>query len=140
MKRGYLILDNLDWIYALIAGVFGYCFGGFDVFFQVLIFFMVLDVIAGFMKATKGKGKKGDYVKSSTFLEGLGKKFVMIITVAFSVQLDKILGGTDIIRTMVVNLLLFNEAISIIENIGAYGIKLPKKVMEMLEVLKHKDS
>jgi len=132
-------LDKLDWIYALSAGIFGYCFGGFDIFFQTLLFFMVLDILTGFLKACKGRGKRNDFIRSGTFIEGLGKKFTMIITVAFAVQLDKILGDTGIIKTLTVNLLLFNETISIIENIGVYGIKLPAKVMEMLEVLKKRN-
>ena len=54
-----------------------------------------------------------------------------------SVVMDKIVGDTGAIRTMVIYFFVANDGISILENWGEMGLPLPQKIFNVLEQLKN---
>ena len=64
----------------------------------------------------------------------------MLIIVAVAVLLDEVVGNTGAIRNLVIYFFVANEGISILENWGAMGLPLPKKVFEVLEQIKTEKS
>lgn len=114
----------------LLTGV-AYFLGGWDTALQTLILVMILDYITGVFKAIKKKK-----LNSKTGIWGIIKKFGYLIIVALAVIMDKIVGDTGAIRTMVIYFFVANDGISILENWGQMGLPLPQKLHEVLEQLK----
>ena len=53
--------------------------------------------------------------------------------------LDEVVGNTGAIRNIVIYFFVANEGISILENWGAMGLPLPKKITEVLEQIKNEN-
>ena len=62
----------------------------------------------------------------------------MLIVVIIANRLD-VLAGTDIIRNGCIIVLIANEGLSIIENLGVMGVPVPKILIRFIEALKNKD-
>lgn len=108
-----------------------YFLGGLDTALKSLLVLIVLDYITGVCKAIINKK-----LDSNIGAKGILKKVGYLIVVAVSVLLDGIVGDTGAIRNIVIYFFVANEGISILENWGAMGLPLPKKIMEVLEQLK----
>lgn len=115
----------------LLTGI-AYFLGGWDSALQILILVMVLDYITGIIKAIKKKK-----LNSKTGIWGIIKKFGYLIIVGLSVVMDKLVGDTGAIRTMVIYFFVANDGISILENWGGMGLPLPQKLIDVLEQLKN---
>lgn len=115
---------------ALFTGV-SYLLGGFDTALLTLAIVMALDYITGICKAVKQKT-----LNSKAGLLGILKKFGYFIIVALAVIIDRVAGNTGAIRTIVIYFFVANDGLSILENWGAIGLPLPKKMFEILEQLK----
>lgn len=107
--------------------------GEIDSAIIVLLIAIVIDYVTGICKAIYFKK-----VNSIIGLKGIIKKVGYLLIVALSVVLDKILGDTSTIRTLVIYFFVANEGISILENWGAMGLPLPKIIFNVLEQLKTK--
>lgn len=118
---------------ALLAGV-TYFLGGWDVALQTLLLVMALDYVTGICKAIKQKK-----LNSKAGLMGILKKFGYIVIVALSVVVDHLAGNTGAVRTLVIYFFVANDGLSILENWGAMGLPLPKKLFEVLEQLKNEN-
>ena len=120
----------------LIGGAFltgaTYFFGGWDTAIQTLIVVMALDYFTGICKAIKQKK-----LNSKAGLLGFLKKFGYLVIVALGVVIDRLAGNTGVVRTMVIYFFIANDGLSILENWGAIGLPLPKKLFELLEQLKN---
>lgn len=110
-----------------------YLVGGIDIALQCLIIMIILDYISGVASAIYNKK-----LNSQVGLKGILKKFMYLVIVCVSVILDRIIGNTGAIRTLVIYFFVANDGISILENIGKMGIPLPKKLIDTLEQLKKK--
>lgn len=108
-----------------------YFLGGLDTALKTLLILIVLDYITGLCKAIINKK-----INSLIGLKGIIKKVGYLIVVALSVLLDEVIGDTGAIRNLVIYFFVANEGISILENWGAMGLPLPKKVFEVLEQIK----
>lgn len=121
----------------LILGTFfssvAYFLGGWDFALQTLLLVMALDYITGICKAIKQKK-----LNSKTGFAGILKKFGYLIIVALAVVIDHLAGDTGAVRTLVIYFFVANDGLSILENWGAMGLPLPKKLFELLEQLKDK--
>lgn len=115
---------------AVLTGA-SYLLGGFDAALLTLAIVMALDYVTGVCKAIKQKK-----LNSKAGLLGILKKFGYLVIVALSVILDRMAGDTGAIRTMVIYFFVANDGLSILENWGAIGLPLPKKLFEVLEQLK----
>ena len=111
-----------------------YYLGGLDTAMKTLLILMVLDYLTGICKSIVNKK-----LNSIIGLKGIVKKIGYLIIVALSFLLDGIIGDTGAIRNLVVYFFVANEGISILENWGAIGLPLPKKIFEVLEQLKREN-
>ena len=67
------------------------------------------------------------------------RKILILVIVAVSVVLDHtLLPGQSTIRDVVCGYYIAEEALSILENAGACGVKLPGILLKTLEQLKEK--
>ena len=118
---------------SVVLTTFIYLVGGIDVAMKSLLIVIVIDYITGVMGAIYNKE-----LNSTIGLKGILKKFSYLIIVSLSVILDRIVGDTGAIRTLVIYFFVANDGISIVENIGKMGVPLPKKLTEVLEQLRNK--
>jgi toxin secretion/phage lysis holin len=94
-----------------------------------LVFGLIcLDVVTGIIKATKRHT-----LKSALMTKGLYKKFLVMLILVMCSSIDKIYFGKDVLYDMVCTWVIFNEAVSITENLGRLGVPLPKKLKSILE-------
>ena len=122
----------INFITGTLATTLVYFLGGWDIALQTLLIVIALDYITGICKAIYKKK-----INSAIGLKGIIKKIGYLIIVAIAVILDHITGETGAIRTLVIYFFVANEGISIIENWGAMGLPLPKKIIDLLEQLKN---
>lgn len=118
---------------SVILTTFVYLVGGIDIAMKSLLIVIVIDYITGVISAIYNKK-----LNSTIGLKGILKKFSYLIIVSLSVILDRIVGDTGAIRTIVIYFFVANDGISIVENIGKMGVPLPKKLTEVLEQLRNK--
>lgn len=97
---------------------------------------MAVDFITGILCAIYHKSSKttSGGLNSSVGFRGLVKKIGMVMAVIFGAQLDR-MTGAGICRDIIVAALSFNEGVSILENIGAMGIKMPPVITSVLDKL-----
>lgn len=128
-------------ISAVIGGMIAKLFGGWTEDMITLIILMAIDFIMGLVVAgvfhNSNKSQTGALNSHAGWL-GLCKKGTILLFVLVAHRLD-ILLGADYIRTATIIGFIANEFISIIENAGLMGIKLPSVVINAIEILKHKN-
>ena len=124
---------TLNNIMSVILTTFIYLLGGVDVALQCLLVMIILDYISGIASAIYNKN-----LDSKIGLKGILKKFMYLVIVCVSVIIDKIVGNTGVVRTLVIYFFVANDGLSIIENMGKMGITLPKKLIDTLNQLKNK--
>lgn len=120
---------------AAVCGVCGFLWGQADGLLYALIAFMTIDYITGVIVACLGHR-----LSSEVGFKGIAKKVLILLLVAVGHLLDAhILGGGAVCRSAVIGFYIANEGISILENCGAIGIPLPKKLLDVLKQLKDKE-
>lgn len=126
--------EVINSIIASIFTTFVFLVGGIDIALISLLIVMTLDYITGILSAFYNKE-----LSSKVGFKGLLKKFFYLIIIALSVRIDLLLGENDLIRTFVIYYFVANDGLSILENAGELGIKLPKKLYDALEQLRKGD-
>ena len=114
--------------------------GGWDVMLRTLIIFMVVDYVTGLVVAgvfKKSKKSKSGALNSSTCFKGIIKKCMMLLMVLVGYHLDYVIGW-DFVRHAVIIALIINELISITENAGLMGVRLPNVLKQAIEISKKK--
>lgn len=112
-----------------------YVFGGMDALMSILLIFICIDFLSGFIKAWALKE-----FDSSKFYTGGVKKIGILLIVAVATQLDVlVLGETVILRTITISYYIANEGFSILENWGGLGLPLPAAIKNALAKLKEGD-
>ena len=125
-------MEKLKYLYAGIMSGTAYVFGGMDSLMAVLLIFIAIDLLSGFIKAWVNKE-----FKSSKFYIGGVKKVGILLVVAVATQLDTLMvGETVIFRVTAITYYIANEGFSILENWGALGLPLPKQLKDALAKLK----
>ena len=113
--------------------------GGWDLWLTSLFTVIILDILTGIVKAIlmrSNKSQSGGLSSLSMFKGGI-KKITILLLVALGSVLDKIITPDNaFIRTMIVSYYIANESLSILENIGACGVPLPKTLYKILDSLK----
>lgn len=105
-----------------------------------LLIFMVLDYLTGLIVAgvfKKSPKTQDGSLESKTGWRGLAKKFSTLILVLVAVRLDLLLG-TDYIQSAVILAFCANEVISLIENVGLMGVKIPPVISKAISLLNEK--
>ena len=121
---------------SLIAGVFG----GWTAGMTTLIIFMGIDYVSGLVVAgvfNNSTKTVSGALESKAGWKGLFRKGMTLVIVLVAHRIDIMVGATYV-RDGVVIAFVANEAISIIENAGLMGIKMPKILTKAIEVLKGK--
>jgi len=114
----------------IITAVSGFL-GGLDGVMYSLLAFITIDYITGVAVAVKQKK-----LSSEVGFWGLVRKVCILILVGISNFIDRnVMGTGDIFRTAVAMYYIGNEGISLLENIGNLGVKLPKKLIDVLSQL-----
>ena len=123
------------------AGVIGagiaHLFGGWSASIATLLIFMIADYITGVIVAGvfhKSKKSETGNLESRAGWKGLCKKFVTLLFVIVANRLD-VEMGTTFIRDAVCVTFITNELLSLIENAGLMGVKLPKIIVNAIAVL-----
>jgi len=91
-----------------------------------------MDYITGVAAAFKTKT-----LKSSVGFDGLMKKGAIFLIVILAVQLDRITGNAaGVFRTSTAFFFIANDALSVLENVGELGVKLPAFLTSALTKLR----
>ena len=98
-----------------------YFVGGLDHLIKALIIFMVIDYALGVMVSLIYKK-----TESNKMFKGLIKKTAMCLMVIAAVQLDLATESGNFMRNAMILFLIGMEGISMIENLGKLGMKVPK--------------
>ena len=128
------VTDPIKYIAALIGGAIGKLLGGWDTMLIILCTLIVLDYISGVLKSIFQRE-----LSSEVGWKGIIKKVMFMITVAVANLIQQVIGDVVPLREIVICFFIANEALSILENGGAMGIKYPKKLIDILKQL-HDDS
>ena len=132
-KDGVIVKTFISDVISVILTTIVYVLGGWDVALISMVIVVIIDYITGVASAFYNKklsSKKG--------LKGIIKKFCYFLVVALAVVIDNLLGQSGIIRTLVIYFFVANDGLSVIENMAEMDIKLPKKLIDALEELRHK--
>lgn len=121
----------INFITGTLATALVYFLGGWDIALQILLTVIIIDYISGVCRAIYNKK-----LNSKVGLKGIVKKVGYLLIVMLAVILDRIMGNTGAIRTLVIYFFVANEGISILENWGDMGLPLPQKIFDVLEQLK----
>ena len=128
------VLKHIQTALVVIGAALGYFVGGLDGFMIVLIIFMVIDYITGVMCAIRDKS-----VSSRAGFVGICKKILILVMVGMANMLDVYVIQTgSMLRTAALFFYISNEGISILENMGNLGIRIPRKIRDVLEQLHDK--
>ena len=114
--------------------------GGFGAGLKTLLICMVIDYVSGLIVAGVFKNSPktdGGALQSSACLKGIIKKIMILCLVVLAYRMDLVIG-CNYIRDLVVIAFIANEAISILENAGLMGIKMPKVLTKAIDILKDK--
>ena len=109
-----------------------YLIGGVDELVKALTIIMAIDFTLGVMVAWTIKD-----VDSRKAFKGLLKKTAMILMVVAAVQLDNATNSGDFMRNAMILFLIGMEGISMIENLGHLGIKVPRFLQNAFTQLKN---
>lgn len=118
-------------ISSIILSFLSYCFG-VNPAMEFLLWCVILDVFIGTLACFVNPKLA---FNSRKMTRGLIKKVILLSIVAFSHQLD-LLMHTDMICTTTTYFFIVNESLSILENSGKAGLKLPKILENSLEQIK----
>ena len=128
-------MEKIKLFYTAVCTALAYIFGGMDKMLAILLVFITIDFISGFVKA--GVLKEFD---SSKFYIGGVKKIGILLIVAVAAQLDQLISIDSMaLRTVAVSYYIANEGFSILENWGAMGLPLPDALKSALAKLRKDD-
>ena len=134
MKNG--ICAGIGMMGSLLASFFG----GWTASLSTLLIFMMIDYVTGLIVAgVFHNSKKTDSgaLESRAGFKGLFRKGMILLLVLVGYRLD-IAIGTSYIRDAICIAFIANETISIIENAGLMGIKIPAVLENAIDILKKK--
>jgi len=125
-------MEKLKIFYTAVCTSLAYIFGGMDTMLSILIVFMTIDFISGFIKAWFLKE-----FDSGKFYMGGVKKIGILLIVAVAAQLDLLIAiDGAALRTVTVSYYIANEGFSILENWGEMGLPLPEPIKNALARLR----
>lgn len=138
MVMSYVVGTALeDSIIDLMFGGSGalYLFGPWMPITGVLLLLCVLDIITGVAKGLYDRN-----LVSRKMSQGMVSKASMFVVIIIANMLDMAVSpGMPIVKTSVILFYTSLEMISILENLGQMGVKMPPVIKEYLAVLKKKE-
>jgi len=127
------------WTFNFIGGIIvtmaTWAVGELDKLFYGLLFFLIADWITGMVAAWLN-----GTLSSKEGMKGIIKKVGTLLLVIVCFQADKIIpavaGWEAPLRDITIGALIVNDFISVIENLGEWGVPIPKVIAERLSQLK----
>lgn len=122
------------------GAVISYLFGGWDGAMMTLCVFMLTDYVCGLIVAgvfKKSPKTETGALESRAGWKGLCRKGGTLLVVLVAYRLD-LLMGTTLVKDGVVYAFIVNEGISILENVGLMGLRLPKVIVNAIDMLSKK--
>lgn len=129
--------DYVGAFVGLAAGMLSWLVGGFDTPILALLICMGADYVTGLIVAGvfhASPKTSGGGLDSRVGWKGLARKFVTLLIVVVANLVDLMLG-LGYIRDAVIAAFCTNECISILENGGLMGIRIPAVLRAALEKL-----
>lgn len=126
-------MEKTIWIKAIgaaLGGMLSALFGQPDALLYALLFAICADYITGLFAAAYEKK-----LSSRTGFRGIMKKIVILILVALSYRIGKIVE-LSALRDMVCGFYIANESLSVLENAARMDIPCTGKLKDVLEQLK----
>lgn len=134
-KRGECRMSDVRICMAIGAfgsGTLASVFGGWDKDLEILLIFVALDYVTGVIVTIKARR-----LNSEVGFNGIMRKDCIFLVIVVATQLDRIIGNdTYLYCTTVCMFFIANEGLSILENVGKIGVKLPRYIVNALEKLK----
>lgn len=121
------LFNSISIITGVVGGVVAAFFGSYDKVMCTLVILMVLDYIAGVIKAVYTKS-----LSSEIGFKGLLKKIAMLVIVALANTIQNLMGGNVAVREIVIMFYIANEGISILENAAVILPQMPDKLKDIL--------
>ena len=135
---GVIKLDSLQVIAGITTAALGTAFcallGGWDMWLQCLVYFVIADYITGILAAFYLKE-----LSSEVGARGIAKKVFIFLLVGIAYKID-MLAGTELVRVAVCGFYIGIEGLSILENAGKLGIPLPEVLTSALEQMQNRGS
>ena len=126
------ILKYFKTLVAVIGTICTWLFGAWDTPIGILILFMVLDYITGFIRGYVNKE-----LSSDIGLKGIARKVIILIVLIVAVGLDRLINtGTWLFRSLICYFYIANEGLSLLENCASLGVPIPSKILDALAQLK----
>lgn len=117
------------------GGVINYLWGGLDTMFVALLIVMALDFVTGILVG--GRAKQLDSQRA--YLGITRKKMMILIMVAVSVVVDRLVNTNGTTRSLVIFYYFAMEGISIMENAALLDLPIPPKLKDILLQLQNKE-
>lgn len=133
--------DLISTTVGLAAGMVSWLIGGFDTPVMALVVCMAVDYVTGLLVAGvfhSSPKTAGGGLDSQVGWKGLARKCVTLLLVVVA-NLADVLLGQCCVRDAVVIGFCANECLSILENAGRMGIRIPKALTDALEKLSQED-
>ena len=124
----------------LVGSAIANMFGGWSAGMTTLLICMIIDYISGLVVAgvfKKSKKTESGALESRAGWKGLCRKGMSLLIILLAYRLD-ITIGSNYIRDAVIIAFIANEVISIIENAGLMGIKIPAPIANAVDILAKK--
>jgi toxin secretion/phage lysis holin len=115
---------------AILGGFIGQHLGGWDMLLSTMLTLVVLDYIAGVLKAIYNKK-----LSSKIGYKGIIRKVFIFIVIAVAYEIQKVTASNIAIREMVIMFFIANESISLLENASEF-IPIPDALKDVLEQLR----
>ena len=141
MEKATMIKTGFYGAVGILGGMFGNLFGGLDKIFYALLICSIIDFLSGGAVAIVFKNSpktETGAAQSQAGFKGLVKKVFIYLIIVVVVQIDSVIGSNGFLRNAVIIGFMVNEVLSIIENAGLMGIKMPDAVTNAVDILKKK--
>lgn len=129
---------TIKWIVGVGGGIASFLFGGWDTALTALALMMAFDYITGFLASAK-EGK----LSSSVGFWGIARKLgvFIVISAVYWMALNALPDPKQAfaIRDGASLAFFLTEALSVIENCGRLGVKIPKPVRDMIDQFSKKE-
>lgn len=122
---------------ALGAGVFaGFLFGGWNELLTALLVMQALDIITGLLVGGKDKD-----ISSSVMNAGIKKKVGTWAAIIMANTIDIVLFDSQpVAQTGIIFVLIGNEGLSLVENLGKLGVPMPDMITKyLIQIRNHSD-
>lgn len=126
-------LDKIALVLGLIAG---FLFGGWHNLLTALLILQGLDIVTGLLVGGKDKN-----INSSVMNAGVKKKIGTWIAIVLAHVIDIVLFDEQPVAQMgIIFVLLGNEGLSLVENLGKLGVPIPEMITKyLIQIRNHGD-